>query len=233
MLIERHSNIDVLRDDTLPGGTKSTFLHLLLDLKKHYFVYASPVYGGFQIALAAYCKSIGKQAVIFCPKRKTPFINSLKAKEAGAVVYQVPYGYLSNCQSKARDFAAAHNAQLLNFGADYPAAINSIAERMQAVTAWLKKEPDEIFCAAGSGTLLKGIIQGTANAVIYAVQVGADLKLSLQGIDRVKILKYHKPFEAESKAKAPFPSCTNYDLKAWEYCLQYKKTGSTFFWNVL
>ena len=231
MIIENHHNTYVLRDDLLPGGTKSVFMDKILDQSKDCFVYASPVYGGFQIALSAYATSIGKKAAIFCAKRKDPHTNSLKAKAAGGDVYQVPYGYLSNCTAKAREYAAQNNGQLVEFGANYPAAINAIAERMKAVTVELGREPDEIFCAIGSGTLFKGIIKGTETAKITGVMVGADFTEALPA--RCSILKYHKPFAAESKASAPFPSCANYDLKAWEYCQKYRGKGVVLFWNVL
>lgn len=230
MTIQQHNGIYVLRDDLLPGGTKSVFLGQLLDLSKDCFVYASPVYGAMQIALSAYCSSIGKKAVIFSAKRKVPHQNSLKAKAAGGDVYQVPYGYLSNCQSKAREYAARHNGQYIEFGGNYPAAIQAIADRMKAITASLGGEPDTIYCAVGSGTLLKGIIAGTTSARIVGVMVGAEYKDSVT--DRVKLLRYSKGFEVDSNAVAPFPSCKNYDLKAWEYCMRDKPEGKVLFWNV-
>jgi len=235
MVIEQHNGIYVLRDDLLPGGTKSVILPHILERERWCYVYASPVYGGMQIALASYCKSIGKQAVIFCAKRKVPHANSLRAKTAGAIVYQVPYGYLSHTQKKAREYALQHNAQLVEFGGNYPVAIKAISDRMQQVTTRLGCEPDIIYCAAGSGTLLKGIVAGTSSAMIVAVQVGAEVETQVGYPlpSRVMIKKYHKPFEKESTFRAPFPSCANYDLKAWEYCIGDKPKGLVLFWNVL
>lgn len=231
LTIENHGGVHILRDDLLPGGTKSVFLTGLIDRTKDFVVYASPVYGGMQIALAHCCKAIGKQAVIFCAKRGNVHPNTVRAKEAGAIVYQVPYGYLSNCQSKAREYAEANNGQVMAFGANYPAAIDAIANRMRQAVAMIGTEPAEIFCAVGSGTLLQGIIQGTTKAKITGIQVGA--QVSFTPPKRVRIIKYHKPFEQETKHAAPFPSCANYDLKAWEYCQRYKGTGLTLFWNVM
>jgi threonine dehydratase len=231
MVIESHSGINVLRDDLLPGGTKSVILPHILEKERWCYVYASPVYGGMQIALASYCKSIGKQAVIFCAKRKVPHGNSLRAKDAGALVYQVPYGYLSHTQKKAREYAQQHNAQLVEFGGNYPIAIKAISERMRQVSARLGREPDVVYCASGSGTLLRGIISGTETARIVSIQVGAEVGNPLP--ERVTIKKYHKPFEKESTIKAPFPSCANYDLKGWEYCIRDKPGGMVLFWNVL
>lgn len=228
--LKKYNGITVLRDDLLTGGTKSRFIESLLDPKYDEYVYASPVYGGFQIALSAVCGKIGKKATIFCAKRKDPHPNSLKCKALGAKVMQVPYGYLSNIQSKARRHCERTGAKYLTFGADYPEANKSIADVMREITKEIG-EPDEVWCAVGSGTLLKGIIEGTDSAKIYGVQVGAEYCGRLPG--RVKIMKYPKPFEKESKAKSPFPSCKNYDLKAWEYCLKNSNGGKVLFWNVM
>lgn len=235
MVIETYNGINVLRDDLLPGGTKSVILPSILDRGKSCYVYASPVYGGMQIALAAYCRSIGKQAVIFCAKRKEPHPNSLRAKAEGGVVYQVPYGYLSHTQKKAREYARDNSGQLIEFGGNYPAAIKAISDRMRMVSARLGREPDTVYCAAGSGTLLRGIISGTVTTRIIAVQVGAEVgnQVGSPLPERVTIKKYHKPFEKESTIKAPFPSCANYDLKGWEYCIRDKPGGMVLFWNVL
>jgi hypothetical protein len=46
------------------------------------------------------------------------------------------------------------------------------------------------------------------------------------------VIKYNKPFDKPSTFKSPFPSMKNYDLKAWEMCMKYKKTDDVFFWNV-
>jgi hypothetical protein len=231
MVIETHNGINVLRDDLLPGGTKSVILPFILDPSKSCYVYASPVYGGMQIALAAYCRSIGKQAVIFCAKRKLPHPNSLRVKAEGGIVYQVPYGYLSHTQKKAREYARANNAQLIEFGGNYPISIMVIKERMRKVSQQLGREPDVVYCAAGSGTLLRGIAEGTTRAKIVAVQVGAEVGNPLP--ERVTLKKHHRPFEKDSACRAPFPSCANYDLKAWEYCIRDRPSGQVLFWNVL
>ena len=231
MIIENHSGVNVLRDDLLPGGTKSVFIGQLLDPSKDFYVYASPVYGGFQIALAHHCSSIGKRAVIFSAKRSQPYSNTLKAKAAGATIYQVEHGYLSNCQAKAKIFCQQNNAQLITFGANYPQAISSISARMRQVTEQLGKEPEIIYCAVGSGTLLKGIIAGTTEAKIVGVLVGAEYNEPVP--ERVKLVRYPKTFDYESKVQVPFPSCANYDRKAWEILMKENIKKNVMFWNVL
>jgi hypothetical protein len=38
-------------------------------------------------------------------------------------------------------------------------------------------------------------------------------------------------FEQDAKVKPPFPSCSNYDAKAWRFIQEYARPGALF-WNV-
>lgn len=229
VVLEEHNGVTVLRDDVLAGGTKSILMPYLVKDKAEY-VYASPVYGGFQIALSAYCKSVGKQATIFCAKRKEMHPNTQKCIEYGAKIIEVPYGYLSVVEKRARDYCEMGGAEKLVFGAKDDFCINLIADRMRQIIKQLGREPKEIFCAVGSGTLVEGILRGTETAKVIGVQVGAEYT---NENPRLRLLKYHKDFNSASQQKSDFPSMPNYDLKAWEYCLIYKKSDDVLFWNVL
>lgn len=228
--IEQHNGVSVLRDDFLPGGTKACFIGELLNPSFDCHVYASPVYGAFQIALAEYCRANGRQSVIFCAKRNEPHENTLLAKQAGARILQVPYGYLSNVQAKARQFCRDNFGQYLEFGGDSEIAIQRIAERAQKVFAELGRVPDEIFCAVGSGTLLRGIERAAGRQCkITGVCVGANY--SGNG-ENTTLIKYPLPFEKPARINAPFKTSRNYDLKAWEVCLNRRGGGLVLFWNV-
>jgi hypothetical protein len=167
IIIEKYENqngIYVLRDDLLPGGTKSILLDSLLvnnhDVNE--FVYASPCYGGFQIALSIYCKNNNKKATIFCAKRKVRHPNTEICIQNGANVIEVPYGYLSVVEKHAREYLREprfpHTPSLqtkgiilgaggvlgaqclaplvplkITFGAHSPESINIIASRAKRV----------------------------------------------------------------------------------------------------
>lgn len=233
--IEKHYGINILRDDLLNGGTKS----ILLDgIEKQYphiteYVYASPVYGGFQIALSAYCKQNGLKSTIFCAKRAKKHSNTLKCIEYGANIIEVYPGYLSVVEKRAREYCEkkTHIYKFV-FGANTPENINTIANRAKKVLEYLKREPDEIWVAVGSGTLVKGILEAVSHAKVYGVLVGADFEYSHPNLT---LLKYPKPFESESKIKVEFPSMANYDRKALELCLAHERNANTdvLFWNVL
>ena len=233
--IENHYGITVVRDDLLDGGTKS----ILLDgIENQYpqvteYVYASPVYGGFQIALSAYCKKKGLKATIFCAKRNTKHSNTLKCIEYGSNIVEVYPGYLSVVEKRAKDYCEKKpNIHKFVFGANTPENINKITQRVKKVLQYLKREPDEIWVAVGSGTLIKGILQAVNTAKVCGVVVGANFEYSHPNLT---LIKYPKPFESESRIKVDFPSMANYDRKALELCLEHKKTTNAdiLFWNVL
>lgn len=231
MTIEQHGHVHVLRDDLLPGGTKSLLLDKLVQPGIKEYVYASPVYGGFQIALSLYCRTHGYKATIFCAKRNGHHANTRKCIEYGAQVIEVPYGYLTNVEKHARIYAEEKGAVKLAFGAKSPESIQTIADRMREATAMIGFEPQNIWCAVGSGTLIDGILQGTDHSRVHGVVVGAEYN---PGNYRALLYKYPRPFADQSRVLAPFPSMPNYDLKAWEYCRMYSQVQpKCFFWNVL
>jgi threonine dehydratase len=229
IVLEKHFGINVLRDDLLIGGTKSILMPSIIgdDLE---FVYASPVYGGFQIALSAYCQRINKKATIFCAKRKVMHPNTLKCIEYGAKIVEVPYGYLSLVEKNARDYCLLTGAKKLTFGVNTIQNKIIIANRMKEVIKQLGKEPEEIWCAIGSGTLIDSILLATKKAKIFGVQVGAEYT---KKHERLIILKYPKSFDKVSNFVAGFSSMPNYDLKAFELCVKNKQSKDVFFWNVL
>jgi 1-aminocyclopropane-1-carboxylate deaminase/D-cysteine desulfhydrase-like pyridoxal-dependent ACC family enzyme len=231
--IEKHNDIYVLRDDLLEGGTKSVLMDKIVKRNpgiKEY-VYASPVYGGFQIALSAYCQKHGLNATIFCAKRMKKHPNTQKCESYGAKIVEVFPGYLSVVEKRAREYCEGkpHTHKLV-FGAGTSENINVLAARVEKVIQKMKSEPDEIWVAVGSGTLVQGILQGTRKAKVYGVVVGADFDHS---DPRLTLLKYPKPFEYESKLEIDFPSMANYDRKAFEMCLAKRSSGTVLFWNVL
>ena len=229
-IIKDHHGIKVVRDDLLPGGTKSILMPLIDDPEITEFVYASPVYGGFQIALAIYCKSVGKRATIFCAQRNVKHANTLKCIANGAQIIEVPYGYLSVIEKKAREYCNKPHIKKIIFGASTHENKLLIAGRVKQVINALGKEPDEIWCAVGSGTLISGILMAVSpNVKVFGVQVGAEFK---ETAPNLTIIKYPKPFDKESKLMVEFQSTPNYDLKAFEICLKQRGSGTILFWNV-
>lgn len=227
--IEEYNGVKVLRDDLLPGGTKSILMQHILDDKYDEYVYASPVYGAFQIALSIWCNMNNKKATIFCAKRKELHPNTIKCLRYNANVIEVESGYLNVVNKRAEDYCKKTKSLKLQFGANTDEAKNIISDRMRGVINVIGHEPKEIWCPIGSGTLVESILMATEKSKVIGVQVGAEYTKKNK---RLLVIKYDKPFDKPSTFISPFPSMKNYDLKAWEMCMKYKKSDDVFFWNV-
>jgi hypothetical protein len=229
-IIKNYYGIYVVRDDLLEGGMKSVLMKYMDKPEITEFAYGSPVFGGFQICIAAYCKKVCKKATIFCAKRNIKHPNTLKCLEYGANVIEVEYGYLSVVEKKCREYCLnKEGVHKIIFGAKTEENKKILGQRIKYVIDYVK--PDEIWCAIGSGLLVSSILNVIQPHMhVYGVQVGADLDFIH---DNLTVIKYPKSFDKESKLKIEFPSMPNYDLKAFELCLKHKGTGKVLFWNVL
>lgn len=213
----------VVRDDLLPGGTKRRAIPVFFDDTEEY-VYASPVQGAAQLALAYTAREHGKRATIFCAQRKTWHQNTTRCQELGAKIVEVPMGFLSNVQSKSRTYCDETGAKLLPFGLDDPRFISKLA----AVAVALGIQPDEVWSIASSGVLTRALQLAWPHARFYGVQVGHPPIASA-----ATIFQAPEKFERDAKFRPPFPSCSNYDAKAWQFVKTYATPGEkTLFWNV-
>jgi hypothetical protein len=224
-VVREHDGILVVRDDLFPGGTKARFLPVLFEDADE-VVYASAAEGGAQTALATVAALLGKRATIFVAKRKQPHPRALMAKRLGAKIMQVSPGYLSTVQARARDYSHKVGARLAPFGVDMPEAIETIAAAARSTEA----EPDEVWCASGSGVLARALAAAWPKAHRHVVQVGRALHPN--EVAGAEIHVYPLPFGREAKYKPPFPSDPHYDAKAWEQCVAQKGPGHVLFWNV-
>jgi hypothetical protein len=211
----------VVRDDLLPGGTKRRALAVLLHGANE-FVYASPAQGYAQVALAYAARDLGVRATIFTARRHKLHNLTLEAHATGAKVVLVKTGYFSNVRAKARAYCDETGALLLPFGLDTPAFVSALAD----VARRLPVQPTEVWSVAGSGTLSRALQQAWPTADVYAVRIGR-----LPQAGRATIYMAPEAFEQDAKSPPPFPSCSNYDAKAWQFIRQYARTGALF-WNV-
>ena len=221
--IDNVEGIQVLRDDLYPGGTKARVIPELLETlgAPETVVYASPAPGYAQVALAYAAKATGRRAVIFTAARKEQHARTNEAERAGATIIQVPYGYLSNVTAKAETWAKENNALRLPFGIDIPEMRTGITKIAAALP-----EPTQVWTVAGSGTLTRSLQDAWSSAEFHAVRIGSEPK-----IGRASLHLAPERFEQMAKVTPPFPSCGNYDAKAWRFILDQATTGSLF-WNV-
>ena len=197
-VVEKIDGIFVVRDDFIKGGTKRCFADKLI-YGFDEVVYASPVYGGAQIALAYAAKELNINCTIFCAKRKDPHPRTLEAHNAGAKIVQVP-------------------------------ANQAIEARAKIVQNFIGEELDQVWSVAGSGVLIRGLNKGLKSKSFNVVQIGR--KLSKSDVASSNIFIHPLDFSQDSKVNPPFPSCSNYDAKAWEYVKKYGNS-KTLFWNVM
>lgn len=175
----------------------------------------------------AHCaREAGKRATLFVAKRAQPHPRALMAKRLGATVVQVSPGYLAVVQKRAADYAKAAGAILAPFGVDLPEAIDKIAEAARATGL----EPDEVWCASGSGVLMRGLAKAWPKARRHSVQVGREL--SPADVAGATIHKHPLAFGQRAKVAPPFPSDPHYDAKAWEIAKARRGAGLVLFWNV-
>ena len=224
-VVTTHEGVAVVRDDLFPGGTKARFLPVLFE-RADEVVYASPAEGGAQTALAHTAAALGKRATIFVAKRAKPHPRALEAKRVGASVMQVSPGYLTVVQARAREYCNRTGAMLAPFGVNLPEAIVRISEAARSIGL----EPDEVWCASGSGVLARGLAQAWPGARRHVVEVGRTL--SPDEVAGATIHKAGLPFSKALKERPPFASCPHYDAKAWRICKARRGAGLVLFWNV-
>lgn len=219
----RDDGLMVVRDDLLPGGTKRRVLpSLMVEWPEDEFVYAGPASGFAQVAGAYAARDVGKRWTVFIAKRKVLHPLTVEAVEAGAQVVQVPHGRLNVVQSKARAYCSMSGARYLPLGFDLPEFVT----RLTAVARGLDVAPAEVWCVAGSGTLTRALQAAWPSAAHHAVQVGQPPSTGAACLHRAP-----EAFSEAAAAPPPFPSCPNYDAKAWQFLEGHHGPG-TLFWNV-
>lgn len=220
-----HDGIHVVRDDLIGGGTKARYMARLYDQADE-IVYATPAEGGAQSALAWTAREMGKRATLFVAKRAEPHPRALMAKALGAKVWQVSPGYLTVVQARARAYCEATGATLAPFGMDMPEAIDTIAAA--ALSTGL--DPDEVWCASGSGVLARSLAKAWPKARRFVVQVGREL--SPEDVDGSEIVVSRLKFGDRAKVLPPYPSDLHYDAKVWEHIKARRGPGLVVAWNV-
>ena len=230
-IVREHGGVLVVRDDLFPGGTKARFMPVLFEGTLE-AVYASPAEGGAQTALATVAKEFGKRATIFVAARAKLHPRTLEAARLGAKVVPVRPGYLSVVRARAKDYAKTSGARLVPFGVGLPEAITRLTE--SALETGL--DPDEVWCAAGSGVLARALAEAWPRARRHVVQVGRELEAN--DVANATIHIYPRPFSDVANTLPPFPADPHYDAKAWEVLgldprmTARKGPGRVVFWNV-
>lgn len=222
--VDEIEGIRVVRDDAVLGGTKRRALdRLVASIDADELVYATPAYGFAQIALAGACRAAGKKATIFVAARSERHPRTAAAAALGAEVIEVKAGRLNVIQSRARKHCEATGAYQVPFGMDDELFVAAMAEVVGELPG---PTPTEVWCVAGSGVLTRALQRAFPDATHHAVQIGRD-----PDVGGAMLWKAPEAFEEEATDPPPFPSCTNYDAKAWRFIKEHASPGALF-WNL-
>lgn len=229
-IVMEHDGFLVVRDDLLDGGTKrrgfNIYVESFPDIQE--WVYASPRQGYAQLSLAYACKDLGKKATVTVPKGTRYWLTD-EAEKLGANIIEVPMGYLTNIQAKARKYVETHAGScLIPFGGDDPIII----EAMKNVALSIDIEPPkEIWTVMSSGVLSRGLQLAWPDAKVYGVRIGHNTTDRERGRAETFLSKYKFNQECKESERPPFPSSLTYDSKAWEFIKKHASPGALF-WNV-
>ena len=226
-IVKEHDGIQVVRDDLIEGGTKRRAFYTYIKSKDYdEFVYASPRQGYAQLSLAYACRDLGRKATVTVPQGQRYWL-TYKAEELGANIIEVPMGFLTNIQAKAKKYCLDNGAHLIPFGGDHPIIIESM--RQSALSIGIN--PKEVWTVMSSGVLSRGLQGAWPDAKVYGVKIGHNTTPREQG--RAETFKSDYKFHQECKEdeRPPFPSSLTYDSKAWGFIREYASKGSLF-WNV-
>jgi hypothetical protein len=222
-VLELHGRVLVVRDDLIPGGTKTRALPILLETTTDEVVYATPAYGHAQIALAVTCQRMGKRLTLFTAERKTYTPMTIKALSLGADMVAIPYGYLSNVQSKAMNYATSKGVTLLPFGLLCEPFIAALTDVVRS----LNVTPKTVWAAGGSGTLARALQRAWPDAKHRVVVVGAR-----SDFGTAEVLVAPERYDQKASNPPPFPSAAHYDAKVWQFIRQHPDDPKPLFWNV-
>ncbi len=228
-IIERYGNIDVVREDLIPGGTKSRFIHRFFDDVDE-VVYASPRQGGAQTALALAAKKLGKQLTLFVAAAKNRHPRVELSKALGAKIIEVEMGFLNNVQLRAKRYADEQRllrgraVRNLGFGLVSSEAIAVIAQAAQQIP-----RPEQLWCAAGSGVLARGLAKAWFDVPRFIVQCGH--KLTRDEAAGGTIIQCNKAYSYQERRLPPFPSDPTYERKAYFIMLEHVGKSRATFWN--
>ena len=228
-IIEEVDGFKIVRDDLLDGGTKRRAFTMYVASRpdEKEFVYASPRQGYAQLSLAYACRDLGKKCTVAVPKGQKTWL-TIAAEEVGANIIQVPMGFLSNIQHKARVYCEENGADLLPFGGDHPIIIEAMTRAALSLDI---DEPQEVWTVMSSGVLSRGLQNAWPLAKVFGVQIGHNTTEEEMGRAETFRSNYKFNQNCKKKDRPPFPSSLSYDSKAWTFLQEHGEEGALF-WNV-
>lgn len=229
-IIVEHEGIKVVRDDLLDGGTKRRAFNVFVESfpEVQEWVYASPRQGYAQLSLAYSCHDLGKKATVTIPQGTHTWLTD-EAIRLGCNIIEVPMGYLTNIQSKAKRYVEEHEgSRLIPFGGDDPIIIEAMKNAALSLDI---EPPKEVWTVMSSGVLSRGLQLAWPDAKVYGVRIGHNTTERERGRAETFLSKYKFNQDCKESERPPFLSSLTYDSKAWSFIKEHASEGALF-WNV-
>lgn len=232
----------VFRDDYLIGGTKQRMLgKIILNSNCKEFVYAGPIYGFAQIALAYVTSITGKKATLFLETKKPKWPLTKIAMQYSPNIIEVGYKaklkYVQHRAEKYVDKVKKDKGKdyicLIPFGLHSSEYVNILTDQIKSAMPEniLKSPPKRIWLVAGSATILSSLYQVFPTTFFCVVQVGKKIWPDQLDLTRTKLYISEEKFWEVAKLQPPYPTVNTYDAKLWKFVLEDGIDGD-YIWNV-
>lgn len=233
---------NVVRDDELVGGTKQRMLgKIMLSTTYKEYVYAGPVYGYAQVALAYAAKLLNRIGVLFLETKEPRWNLTKLALKYKPKLFEVgKFANLKKVQNAAKNYVIDMNkkngndyAYLIPFGLNSKEFINILADQIKnALPNNLRKNPPKRFwLVAGSATLLNALYIVFPKTFFSIIQVGKTVWEDQLDLTRTDHYVSDEKFYNVAKEQPPYETVSTYDAKAWKYINKFGMDGD-YIWNV-
>jgi len=233
-IYNNNKTFHLVQESYLFAGTKERGIEFFRKIKNDGYkeiVTCGTTYGYGQVAAAYCCKQIGLLCTIFLPETFPRTHMTNLAIELGANVVDIcghpTVGKLTNNAAKYSSDNSFR--KLLNVGLDDPDFIQALSDNININKGNIN--PNRMWLAAGSGTLLRALHKVFPNCHFCVVQVGRHIYSDiLKGINHT-IYKCSQSFKENAKILPPYTSLENYDAKIWQFVTKHGQNGD-YIWNV-
>lgn len=226
-------NFSVFRDDALMAGTKQrAIVDVLQRINKKKFIYAGPIQGFAQIALAYGARLTHKTAVLFLTKKyprtnATQFALSFNSVE----LHEIENGYLKKLQEHAEKYHKENpDSYLLSFGCGEKTYTDILKKNMREAIP-KNISPARIWIVAGSATVLNILYKIFPKTYFLVVQVGKKIWDDQLDLKRTTLFISDEKYIEPARELPPYPTVATYDGKLWTFFKKHGKSGD-YIYNI-
>lgn len=240
--LKNGKKVTVVREDKLPAGSKSRMAHALISHSdKKVFTYAQMKNGYAGISLAWACKELGKDCVLYIPKTKSGILSphQKRCQDLGALIIPHQIYGASGLRKAARDHANdLDDGRYVDMGMkNEPICTAALISACRSIVKAIG-HPPEVWSVISTGQLTRSMQIAFPESMFYGVAVARNIHAGEAGViqnmpggEHLFSHPYDFNDDEDDDKLPPFPSCKNYDAKAWRYVEEFAQDGALF-WNV-